>query len=188
MITKASVLLLFIFCGTVSGFMQSFSRNFEKLTGGGFKMGGTTNENVKMVDSIKQKRMGGNDIIVSEIGLGTQRWCSEDFNAPSEQLCHDFMDRAILGSGINLIDTAEQYPIPSSNKTPEGTVEKVIGRWLAKGKDRRSKVVIATKITGGRNVNRQNIFKDCEESLKRLQTDYIDLYLLHWPARYSPQV
>lgn len=63
----------------------------------------------------------------------------------------------------------------------------MIGKWLAKDKSRRQKVVIATKITGGRNVNRKNIFKDLEGSLRRLGTDYVDVYQLHWPARYSPQ-
>jgi len=97
------------------------------------------------------------------------------------------MDRAILGSGVNLIDTAEQYPIPSDEKFPEGLTEEVIGRWIAKGKGRRRKVVIATKITGGYNVTPPNIRADCEGSLKRLGTDYLDVYQLHWPARYSPQ-
>jgi len=146
-----------------------------------------TNDVVAIVDGIKQKQLGSGNIVVSELGLGTQRWVSDDFNAPDEQLCHAFMDEAILNSGVNLIDTAEQYPIPSSRSRPEGLVETVIGNWIAKGKDRRSKVVIATKITGSLNINRKNIFKDCEDSLSRLKTDYIDVYLLHWPARYSPQ-
>ena len=81
--------------------------------------GGPTNEVVGVVDGIRQKRLGGGDIIVSEMGLGTQRWASADFNAPDEALCHKFMDRAILESGVNLIDTAEQYPIPSDFRRPE---------------------------------------------------------------------
>lgn len=149
--------------------------------------GGTTNEVVRTVDGIRQKRLGGGDIIVSEMALGTQRWGSADFNGPDEALCHEFMDRAILGSGVNLIDTAEQYPIPSSRAQPEGDTERIIGSWLAKDKGRRSKTVIASKITGGRNVNAKNIIADCEGSLRRLGTDYLDLYTLHWPARYSPQ-
>eukprot|EP00670_Eutreptiella_braarudii_P006871 CAMPEP_0174287904 /NCGR_PEP_ID=MMETSP0809-20121228/18240_1 /TAXON_ID=73025 ORGANISM="Eutreptiella gymnastica-like, Strain CCMP1594" /NCGR_SAMPLE_ID=MMETSP0809 /ASSEMBLY_ACC=CAM_ASM_000658 /LENGTH=624 /DNA_ID=CAMNT_0015384739 /DNA_START=197 /DNA_END=2071 /DNA_ORIENTATION=- len=149
--------------------------------------GGPTNEVVGVVDGIRQKRLGGGDIIVSEMGLGTQRWASADFNAPDEALCHKFMDRAILESGVNLIDTAEQYPIPSDFRRPEGLTEEVIGRWHKQDPSRREKIVIATKITGGSNVTRRNIIRDCEDSLKRLQTDYIDVYLLHWPARYSPQ-
>jgi len=124
---------------------------------------------------------------VSEMGLGTQRWGSTDFNAPGEMLCHKMMDRAILGGGINLIDTAEQYPIPSDFARQEGSTERIIGSWLAKDKARRSKVVLASKITGGRNVNARNIVKDLDGSLDRLGTDYLDLYLLHWPARYTPQ-
>mmetsp|Transcript_15171 Transcript_15171/g.20030 ORF Transcript_15171/g.20030 Transcript_15171/m.20030 type:complete len:495 (-) Transcript_15171:162-1646(-) len=146
-----------------------------------------TNEVVKVVDGIRQKRLGGGEIFVSEVGLGTQRWVSTDFNAPSKEDCFQFMNRAILESGVNLIDTAEQYPIPSGPRNPEGLVEEVIGKWLAQDKGRRSKVVIASKITGGSNVTKRNIRKDCEESLKRLGTDYMDLYLLHWPARYTPQ-
>mmetsp|Transcript_4454 Transcript_4454/g.5778 ORF Transcript_4454/g.5778 Transcript_4454/m.5778 type:complete len:464 (+) Transcript_4454:129-1520(+) len=148
---------------------------------------GPTNEVVKVVNGIKQRRLGGSGIVVSEIGLGTQRWVSDDFNAPNEEECFQFMDEAILKSGVNLIDTAEQYPIPSSRGSQEGDTERVIGKWMKDRKVPRENVVIATKITGGRNVNPTNIKKDCEGSLKRLQTDYIDVYQLHWPQRYSPQ-
>lgn len=148
---------------------------------------GPTNEVVKTVDGIRQKRLGGSDIIVSEMGLGTQRWGSTDFNAPDEAMCHKLLDRAVLGSGINLIDTAEQYPIPSDRMRPEGDTERIIGSWLRQDRSRREKVVLASKITGGRNVNARNIIADCEASLQRLGTDYLDVYTLHWPARYSPQ-
>lgn len=73
--------------------------------------GGPTNEIVKVVNGIKHRRLGGSDIVVSELGLGTQRWISTDFNAPDKDLCYAFMDEAILKRGINLIDTAEQYPM-----------------------------------------------------------------------------
>lgn len=148
---------------------------------------GPTNEVVGVVDGINQKRLGSSGIIVSEVGLGTQRWGSSDFNAPDQPECHKFMDRAILESGVNLIDTAEQYPIPDSVMQPEGSTERIIGTWLKKDLTRRSKVVLATKITGADNINAANIAADCDGSLKRLGTDYIDLYLLHWPARYTPQ-
>ena len=75
---------------------------------------------------------GDNHPKVSELALGTQRWYSSDFNAPNEAQCQAFMDRAILGSGVNLIDTAEQYPIPSDDRRPEGFTEEAIGRWMAK--------------------------------------------------------
>jgi aryl-alcohol dehydrogenase-like predicted oxidoreductase len=85
-------------------------------------------------------------------------------------------------NGINLVDTAEQYPIPSDLTRPEGRTEEIIGKWLARDRSRRDKLVIATKITGGANVTPKNIIRDCEGSLRRLQTDYIDVYNLHWPA------
>ncbi len=152
---------------------------------------GPTNEVIKKVNGMNQRRLGGSDIIVSELGLGTQRWVSSDFNAPNKDDIFKFMDYAILDNGVNLIDTAEQYPIPSGKSAQEGDSELAIGEWmkargLSKG-DSRKKVVIATKITGGRNVTPKNIKKDCAGSLKRLGTDYIDVYQLHWPARYSPQ-
>ena len=149
---------------------------------------GPTNEVVGKVQGIRRKRLGGTDIIVSEIGLGTQRWVSSDFNAPDETDVFNFLDKAVLQGGVNLIDTAEQYPIPSDGVTvQEGDSERIIGKWIQKRKIPRDKVVIATKITGGRNVTPKNIQADCEGSLKRLGTDYIDVYQLHWPQRYSPQ-
>ena len=81
----------------------------------------------------------------------------------------------------------EQYPIPSDLRNPEGNTERIIGSWLRQDRSRREKVVIASKITGGRNVNARNIVADCDGSLKRLGSDYLDIYLLHWPARYTPQ-
>ena len=148
---------------------------------------GETNKVVRTVEGIRHKRLGGTDIVVSEMGLGTQRWGGTDFNSPDEELCHKMLDRAVLRGGINLVDTAEQYPIPSSAAHPEGDTERILGSWMAKDKTRRQKLVIASKITGGRNVNRANIESDLEGSLKRLGTDYLDVYLLHWPARYTPQ-
>lgn len=153
---------------------------------------GPTNEIIKKVNGMNQRRLGGSDIIVSELGLGTQRWISADFNAPDKDDIFKFMDYAILDNGVNLIDTAEQYPIPSDGKkAQEGDSELAIGEWMkARGLNKgegRKKVVIATKITGGRNVTPKNIKNDCAGSLQRLGTDYIDVYQLHWPARYSPQ-
>lgn len=71
-------------------------------------VGGATNDVIKTVHGIKHKRMGGGDIFVSELGLGTQRWVSEDKNAPQEAECFKMMDEAILNNGISLIDTASQ--------------------------------------------------------------------------------
>ena len=75
---------------------------------------------------------------------------STDYNAPTENKCFDFMDKAILGGGVNLIDTAEQYPIPTGYKSKEGDTEKIIGKWLKDRKVSRKDVVISTKISGGR--------------------------------------
>ena len=146
-----------------------------------------TNDVVSTVDGIRRKRLGNSDIAVSELALGTQRWGGADFNSPDEELCHQLLDRGVLEGGINLIDTAEQYPIPSDRTRPEGATEEIIGRWLKKGSGRRNKVVLASKITGGRNINKRSIREDCEGSLKRLGVDTLDVYLLHWPARYTPQ-
>ena len=154
----------------------------------GSKIRKPTNEVTKIVSGgMKHRRLGGSDISVSELGLGTQRWVSSDYNAPDEKLCFAFMDQAILKHGVNLIDTAEQYPIPSDSNAREGDTERCIGKWLRERPISRSDVVIATKITGGRNVTPKNIEADCEGSLQRLGTDYIDVYQLHWPQRYSPQ-
>mmetsp|Transcript_43744 Transcript_43744/g.81786 ORF Transcript_43744/g.81786 Transcript_43744/m.81786 type:complete len:519 (-) Transcript_43744:427-1983(-) len=151
------------------------------------KTNGPTNEVVRVVNGMRHKRLGAGDIFVSEMGLGTQRWGSADFNAPDKALCHRLMDRAVLEAGVNLIDTAEQYPIPSSRARPEGSTERIIGQWLALDPSRREQVVLASKITGGMNVTPRNLRRDVEASLQRLQTHYLDVYLLHWPARYTPQ-
>jgi aryl-alcohol dehydrogenase-like predicted oxidoreductase len=149
---------------------------------------GPTNEVIKTVQGMKHRRLGGSDIVVSELGLGTQRWVSTDFNAPTAQDCFEFMDYAILQHGVNLIDTAEQYPIPSDgSRAKQGDSELLLGRWMRQRAVPREKLVLCTKITGGRNVTPRNIIADCEGSLKRLGTDYIDVYQLHWPQRYSPQ-
>ena len=125
---------------------------------------------------MRQRRLGGGDIVVSEFGLGTQRWGSADFNAPDEAMCHKFMDYPVLEKGVSMVDTAEQYPIPSDRGKPEGDTERIIGSWMKKDKSRREKLVIATKITGSSNVTKKNIRKDLEGSLTRLGTDYVDVY------------
>ncbi|KAL7569642.1 hypothetical protein ACA910_008298 [Epithemia clementina (nom. ined.)] len=165
---------------------NTVAKNFKAS---GSSKNGPTNQVIRKVNGIKQRRLGGSDIIVSELGLGTQRWVSSDFNAPNQEECYKFMDYAILKhGGVNLLDTAEQYPIPSDDRAAqEGDTERIIGQWIKDRKVPRDKVVIATKITGGRNVTPKNIVADCEGSLQRLQTDYIDVYQLHWPQRYSPQ-
>lgn len=169
------------------GEQRSRVRRVRRHFFGGFGGSQDTNEPVRVVNGIRHRRLGGTDIEVSELGLGTQRWGGADFNSPDEELCHALLDRGILEGGLNLIDTAEQYPIPSDARKPEGLTEEILGRWLRRGPGRRDKVVLASKITGGANVTRDNIISDCDGSLRRLGTDCIDVYLLHWPARYTPQ-
>lgn len=183
-VTRRKVLAASSFLGGIFGGSNGSSNAKPNVPGAK----GPTNEIIRNVDGMRLRRLGGSDIIVSELGLGTQRWVSTDFNAPDEETCWTFMDKAILENGVNLIDTAEQYPIPSDgSRAREGDTEKVIGKWMKSRNVRRDKVVIATKITGGRNVTPKNIKQDCEGSLARLGTDYIDVYQLHWPQRYSPQ-
>jgi len=141
---------------------------------------------VSSMSGMRMRNLGSSDIRVSELGLGTQRWGGTDFNSPDEETCHKMLDM-FTEAGGNLVDTAEQYPIPSGPGKPEGSTEEIIGSWLAKDPSRRKKLVIASKITGGPNVTPKNIEQDLEGTLKRLGTDYLDVYLLHWPARYTPQ-
>jgi aryl-alcohol dehydrogenase-like predicted oxidoreductase len=135
---------------------------------------------------MEYKRLGRTDLEISAIGLGTMTW---GFQNTQEQ-GFEQMDYA-LERGINFFDTAEMYAIPPSAET-FGTTETIIGNWLASRKTR-DKVILATKITGpglpwirnGDIIDKKNIQLALEDSLKRLQTDYVDLYQLHWPNRGS---
>ncbi len=100
-----------IFGGAGDDSVKATSNNNKNNNKSG---GGRTNEVIKVINGIRHRQLGGSDIVVYELGLGTQRWCSTDFNAPNEQDCFNFMDDSILKHGVNLIDTAEQYPIPSN--------------------------------------------------------------------------
>lgn len=137
---------------------------------------------------MQQKMLGKTGISVSKICLGTMTFGEQN----SEADAHEQLDFA-LASGINFIDTAEMYPVPPCKQT-YATTEKMIGTWLAKQK--RDDIVLASKIAGptsknrldnyirnGNDFSRAQIFAACEASLQRLQTDYIDLYQLHWPER-----
>ncbi|GAB1538605.1 NADP(H)-dependent aldo-keto reductase [Scytonema sp. NUACC21] len=138
---------------------------------------------------MKYNQLGESNLKVSEICLGTMTYGQQNtIEDAQEQL-----DYAIA-QGINFIDTAEMYPVPPRPET-QGRTEAYIGEWLKK--QQRDKLIIATKIAGpGRpvkwvrggstNIQRNNIKQAVEDSLKRLQTDYIDLYQIHWPDRYVP--
>ena len=134
------------------------------------------------------KSLGKSDIKVSTIGLGTMTWGEQN----SEKQAFEQMDYA-QDAGVNFFDTAELYPVPPSNKT-RGETSRIIGRWI-KNKKNRNKIIIADKIVGrsGMNwfrknleqtrLNKSQIIFALDRSLKDLDTDYIDLYQLHWPDR-----
>lgn len=137
------------------------------------------------------RKLGDTDLSVSAICLGSMTWGQQNTEAEG----HQQLDRA-LARGVNFIDTAEIYSIPPKPAT-QGSTEKIIGSWLAARKNR-DKVVIATKVAGrgdaswlrqdggGTVLDRKNILEAIDGSLKRLQTDYVDLYQLHWPDRSLP--
>ncbi|EOS96003.1 NADP(H)-dependent aldo-keto reductase [Erwinia tracheiphila] len=126
---------------------------------------------------------------VSNLGLGTMTFGEQN----SEADAHTQLDLA-LRSGINLIDTAEIYPVPPRPET-QGLTESYIGSWL-KSRGNRDKVILASKVAGpsrgadasirpGQALDRKNIREALDASLKRLNTDYLDLYQLHWPQRQT---
>lgn len=135
---------------------------------------------------MKYNILGNTSIFVSEICLGTMTFGEQ--NTKDEGFKQ--MDYA-LERGVNFIDTAEMYSVPACEETT-GDTERIIGEWI-KERNNRDQFVLATKITGpSRNLEyissdlrftRNRIFEAIENSLKRLQTDYIDLYQLHWPER-----
>ena len=131
------------------------------------------------------KKLGNTDLDVSTICLGTMTWGEQN----TQEEGFEQMDYA-LENGVNFWDTAEIYSIPPRKET-FGSTEKIIGNWLKKTK-KRNKVIIASKVCGpmreyvrggGNQFGKKNITKALEGSLKRLKTDYIDLYQLHWPER-----
>jgi len=134
--------------------------------------------------------LGNSDLTVSRICLGTMTFGEQN----SEAEAHSQLDYA-LERGINFIDTAEMYPVMPRAETT-GRTESHIGTWLKKS-GKRSQVILATKAAGPsrgmtwiRNgqsdFDASNLRAAVESSLKRLQTDYIDLYQLHWPSRNAP--
>ncbi len=136
---------------------------------------------------MKYNQLGKTDIQVSEICLGSMTWGSQN----SESEAHEQLDYAV-GEGVNFIDTAEMYPTTPRLAETSGLSEKLIGSWLNSRPDR-DKLIIASKITGEGNQNFRDgarvtgvmIREALEESLLRLQTDYVDLFQLHWPNRGS---
>ena len=134
---------------------------------------------------MKYKKLGGTDLKVSLICLGTMTWGEQN----TQEEGFEQMDFA-LEKGVNFFDTAELYAIPPKAKT-YGKTEEIIGNWF-KVKKNRKKIILASKIAGpglkwirggGSQYSPKSIEEALHNSLKRLQTDYIDLYQLHWPER-----
>ncbi|MCM4171236.1 NADP(H)-dependent aldo-keto reductase [Arenibacter sp. TNZ] len=134
---------------------------------------------------MKYTNLPHTDVEVSKICLGTMTWGNQN----TEEEGHQQMDYA-LEQGVNFFDTAELYPIPAAKERYADT-ERIIGTWFKK-KRNRDKIILASKIVGKAEmtkfirttgINRETIKLAVEGSLTRLQTDYLDLYQLHWPDR-----
>ncbi|MEE1656669.1 aldo/keto reductase [Microvirga sp. CF3062] len=140
---------------------------------------------------MEYRRLGRTDLNVSLICLGTMTWGQQNTEAEG----HAQMDYA-LDQGVNFFDTAELYSIPPKPET-QGSTERIIGSWF-KARGSRDKVILASKVIGRSDstwyrddgskgeLSRKQIEEAVNKSLKRLQTDYIDLYQIHWPDRPMP--
>ncbi len=137
---------------------------------------------------MEYRRLGGSDLQVSALALGTMTFGEQN----SEADAHAQLDYAV-SRGVNFIDTAEMYPVAPRAETVHRT-ESYIGSWLKR--QPRDKLIVATKIAGpgrgfswirnGPRISREHIHVAIDGSLRRLQTDYVDLYQIHWPDRYVP--
>ncbi len=138
---------------------------------------------------MQYRKLGHTELSVSELCLGTMTWGEQN----SEADAHAQLDYAV-SRGVNFIDAAEMYPVPPRAET-QGRTEAYLGSWL-RGRPR-NKVLVATKITapgrgfawvrgGPTGIDRRSVQEAVDLSLKRLQTDYVDLYQIHWPDRYVP--
>jgi len=135
-------------------------------------------------------QLGQSDLRVTPLCLGTMTFGEQVDQADS----HAILDRAVA-RGINFLDTAEMYSVPPRPET-FGSTETILGHWFAARPGLRNKVVLATKVAGpsrgmpwvrgGEGLAGDDIVRSCEASLKRLQTDVIDLYQIHWPERHVP--
>ena len=142
-----------------------------------------------MSENFNPRALGRSRLIVPDVCLGTMTFGEQTAEADA----HSQLDYA-LAAGVNFIDTAEMYAVPPRAAT-FGTSESIVGRWLKR--QRREAIVVATKVAGpARNLDwirggppamdRANIRAAIDGSLQRLQTDYVDLYQLHWPERNQP--
>ena len=154
-----------------------------------------TRQVVGLQEGMKMRKLPGTDLTVSELCLGTMTMGEQVSLADSIAQ----MDKATQDYGINFIDTAESYPVPSAPST-SGRTEKYVGEWLKQGgPSRRQQTVIATKVCGWSDqidwcrkngeltrINRAQVIEAVDASLERMGTDYIDLLQFHWPDRYVP--
>ncbi|RMA43333.1 aldo/keto reductase [Rhodophyticola porphyridii] len=137
---------------------------------------------------MKHIALGQSETRITDYCLGTMTWG----NQTPEQDAHRQMDMA-LEAGINIVDTAEMYPVNPARAETVGRTEEILGNWLAANPHRRADLVIATKISGrndsfvriGQDITGETFLEAFEASLKRLKTDRIDLYQMHWPNRGS---
>lgn len=137
---------------------------------------------------MKYKKLGSTDLDVSVICLGTMTWGEQN----TESEAHEQLDFAV-SRGINFIDTAELYPVPARGET-YGRTEDYIGTWISK-RGKRDDLILASKVCGpgpytshirsNPDFSIGSIEEALEGSLRRLQTDYLDLYQVHWPARQT---
>ena len=136
---------------------------------------------------MQYRKLGHTDIDVSLICLGSMTWGEQN----TQVQAHQQLDYAV-GKGVNFIDTAELYPSPIRAET-QGRTEEYLGSWLKQRPDRQN-LIIATKMcpyadhikymrSGSNRLDKKNMQQAVDASLKRLQTDYIDLYQVHWPER-----
>ena len=134
------------------------------------------------------KKLGNSDLTVSSYCLGTMTFGE----TTEESIAHKQISEC-FEKGINFIDTAEMYPTCPIKKKTTGKTEEIVGNWIKKNRVKRKSIILATKIVGkgftlirdGGPINKSSIKKAVDGSLKRLKTDYIDLYQLHWPNRGS---
>lgn len=137
---------------------------------------------------MKYSKLGRTGLDVSRVCLGTMTWGKQNTQVEADEQIE-----YALGQGVNFIDTAEVYPVPPSSES-YGRTESYIGNWLSRNSSRRESFVLATKIAGnglpwirnGGDITGEEIIKAVDGSLERLNTDYIDLYQMHWPNRTSP--
>ncbi|MCU7553673.1 aldo/keto reductase [Alteromonas sp. ASW11-19] len=132
--------------------------------------------------------LGSSGLSVSDVCLGTMTW-----GIQNTQQDADAQLELALGAGINLIDTAEMYPVPP-NKQTYGNTERIIGDYLRRHPHKRDEMVLMTKVAGsglryirdGRPITASAVTEALDNSLRRLQTDTVDVYQLHWPNRATP--